>query len=193
VSDAPQSDAPKSGMGRFAPLAVFLVVAGLFGGYLIASQLGYQRDVLPSALIGRPAPATDLPPLVDGAPRLDSAALMAPGVKVVNVWASWCGPCRIEHPALMQLAAEGVTLHGVNHRDEPANARRFLAELGDPFTLVGVDRSGRASVEWGVYGVPETFVLNGRGEIVYKHVGPIQGSDLEKRIRPAIQKAVQEQ
>jgi cytochrome c biogenesis protein CcmG/thiol:disulfide interchange protein DsbE len=114
-------------------------------------------------------------------------------VKLVNIWASWCGPCRIEHPALMQLAAEGVTLHGINHRDEPANARGFLAELGDPFTLVGVDRTGRAGVEWGVYGVPETFVINGRGEIVYKHVGPIQGSDLEKRIRPAIARAAQEQ
>jgi cytochrome c biogenesis protein CcmG/thiol:disulfide interchange protein DsbE len=190
MSDA--SDAPKGGLARFAPLAIFLVVAGLFGGYLIASQMGYQRDVLPSALIGRPAPPTNLPPLNEGAPPLDDAALKAPGVKVVNVWASWCGPCRIEHPALMQLAAEGVTIHGINHRDEPANARGFLDELGDPFQRIGVDRNGRAGVEWGVYGVPETFVVNGRGEIVYKHVGPIQGSDLEKRIRPAIEAAAQQ-
>ncbi len=188
MTDAPDST-PKPGLARFVPLAIFLVMAALFAGYLIASQLGYQRDALPSTLIGRPAPATDLPPLHEGAPRLDQAALAAPGVKVVNIWASWCGPCRVEHPALMALAAEGVTLHGINHRDEPGAARGFLADLGDPFTLIGVDRNGRASVEWGVYGVPETFVLNGRGEIVYKHVGPIVGDDLERRIRPAIRAA----
>jgi cytochrome c biogenesis protein CcmG/thiol:disulfide interchange protein DsbE len=92
----------------------------------------------------------------------------------------------------MELAAQGVAIHGMNHRDEPGAAQGFLAELGDPYQRIGVDRSGRASVEWGVYGVPETFVINGRGEITYKHVGPIQAGDLEARILPAIRAAAAE-
>ncbi|PJA59668.1 MAG: DsbE family thiol:disulfide interchange protein [Rhodobacterales bacterium CG_4_9_14_3_um_filter_71_31] len=175
------------GWGRFIPLAIFLALAAMLAGYLIATTMfGYQRNTLPSTMIGRAAPVMTLPPLNEGQPPLDHAALTAPGVKLVNVWASWCGPCRIEHPFLMALKERGVTVHGVNYRDEPANARRFLGDLGDPYALIGVDKTGRAGVEWGVYGVPETFVINGAGEIVYKHVGPIQNSDLEKKILPAI-------
>ncbi len=178
------------GWGRFLPLGVFLALAAMMGGYLLATQfLGYDKSTLPSALIDRPAPATTLPPLREGGLGVDPAALTAPGVKVVNVWASWCGPCRVEHPELMKLAETGVAVIGLNHRDEPRNARAFLDELGDPYERIGVDRNGRASVEWGVYGVPETFVVDGAGRIVYKHVGPIQNSDLEKRILPAIREA----
>lgn len=188
MTDAPQPARP--GFGRFVPLILFLVLGALFGGFLIAKTFfGYDRDALPSTLIGRPAPATELPPLVAGQPGLTAEALRAPGVKVVNVWASWCGPCRVEHPYLMDLKAAGITVHGINHRDDPDNAKKFLADLGDPFTLIGTDRNGRASVEWGVYGVPETFVLNGRGEIVYKHVGPINPGEMESRIWPAIRRA----
>ena len=188
MSDAAES--PRGGFARWAPLGIFLAVAALLGGYLLATQFfGYQRDTLPSALIGRTAPETPLPPLFEGRPGLDPALLRAPGVKLVNVWASWCGPCRVEHPALMRLKAMGVTVHGMNQRDEPANARRFLEELGDPYVGVGVDRTGRAGVEWGVYGVPETFVIDDEGRIVYKHVGPIVNDDLERRILPAIRQA----
>lgn len=188
MSDAP--DTARPGFGRFVPLIIVLLLGALFGGFLIANVwFGYQRDVLPSTLIGRPAPESDLPPLIEGQPGLTTAALQAEGVKLVNIWASWCGPCRAEHPALMELQAAGVTIHGINQRDEPANARRFLADLGDPFALIGVDRNGRASVDWGAYGVPETFVLNGAGEIVYKHVGPINPGELESKIWPAIRAA----
>jgi cytochrome c biogenesis protein CcmG/thiol:disulfide interchange protein DsbE len=181
---------PRPGWGRFAPLAIFLSVAALLGGYLISSGFfGYDSRALPSALIGRPAPATELPGLRAGEPGIDAAALGAPGVKVVNVWASWCAPCRLEHPELMRLAGMGVPVFGINHKDQPENALRFLSDLGDPYQRIGVDRSGRASVEWGVYGVPETFVVDGEGRIAYKHVGPIQNSDLETKILPAIRAA----
>jgi cytochrome c biogenesis protein CcmG/thiol:disulfide interchange protein DsbE len=189
MTDKPDNE-PRAGFGRFVPLLLVLALFSLFGGYLIATTFfGYQRDALPSTLIGRPAPQTDLPPLRDSGRGLDMAAIEAEGVKLVNIWASWCGPCRVEHPFLMDLAAAGVTIHGINQRDEPANALSFLNELGDPFTAIGVDRNGRASVDWGVYGVPETFVLNGEGEIVYKHVGPIHERDMESRIWPAIREA----
>ena len=188
MTDAP--DTARPGIGRFVPLIILLLLGALFGGFLMAKVwFGYERDTLPSTLIGRPAPETALPALIEGQPDLTTAALQAEGVKLVNIWASWCGPCRAEHPALMELQAAGITVHGINHRDEPANARKFLSDLGDPFTLIGVDRNGRASVDWGVYGVPETFVLNGRGEIVYKHVGPINPGELESKIWPAIRRA----
>ena len=180
----------KPGIGRFVPLIVFLALGTVFGGFLIAKTFfGYDRDALPSTLIGRPAPAMDLPPLFEGRPGLTAAALQAPGVKVVNVWASWCAPCRAEHPFLIDLKNAGVTVYGINHRDDPDNAKGFLAALGDPFDAIGTDRNGRASVEWGVYGVPETFVVDGQGRIVYKHVGPINPGELESRIWPAIRQA----
>ncbi|MFN3614200.1 MAG: DsbE family thiol:disulfide interchange protein [Rubrimonas sp.] len=188
MTDAPQDARP--GWGRFAPLAIFLGLAALMGAYLLASgYFGYSRDALPSTLIGRAAPVTELPPLEDGGAPFDAAALTAPGPKVVNIWASWCVPCRVEHPFLMTIADLGVPVLGINYRDEPANARAFLAELGDPFAVVGVDRTGRAGVEWGVYGVPETFVIDGEGRVVYKHVGPIQSADMENRILPALRDA----
>ena len=184
---------PRTGWGRFAPLIIFLSLAALFGGYLLATNFfGYQRDALPSALIDKPAPPTDLPALFPDGAGITHADLTAPGVKLVNVWASWCGPCRVEHPYLMQLQAEGVTILGLNYRDTPEQATAFLRELGDPYASIGVDRTGRAGVEWGVYGVPETFVIDGEGRIVFKHVGPIQNRDLDARIRPAIEQAAQD-
>jgi cytochrome c biogenesis protein CcmG/thiol:disulfide interchange protein DsbE len=180
----------RGGLSRFAPLLAFLVIGGLFAGYLIASQFfGYDRDTLPSTLIGSPAPTVALPPLEEGAPTIDAEALRAPGVKLVNVWASWCVPCRVEHPFLVDLATAGVTVFGINYRDTPANARGFLEEMGDPFARIGTDRTGRAGVEWGVYGVPETFVIDGEGVIVFKHVGPLQRDVLENKLWPAIRAA----
>lgn len=176
---------PRSGLLRFLPVVGFLAVAGAF-------WFGLAREDasdLPSTLIDKPAPLTDLPPLYEGRPGLDASALADGKVKLVNVWASWCGPCRVEHPFLMQLAAAGVDIRGFNYKDAPSQAKSFLSDLGDPYTAVGADTSGRAGIEWGVYGVPETFVINGAGRIVYKHVGPIQNDDLEKRIMPAIEAA----
>lgn len=171
-----------SGLVRFLPIVAFIAIAGAF-------YFGLNRedaDSLPSTFIDKPAPATDLPPLLDGKPGLDSATLADGGVKLVNVWASWCGPCRIEHPFLMELAEEGVDLRGFNYKDRPEQAKAFLDQLGDPYSAIGADQTGRSGIEWGVYGVPETFVIDGEGRIVYKHVGPIQNDDLEAKIRPAI-------
>lgn len=170
---------------RFLPALGFIAVAGAFWFGL---TLGNAGD-LPSTLIDKPAPATDLPPLLPGKPGLEAAALKDGEVKLVNVWASWCGPCRVEHPFLMQLAASGVDIRGMNYKDAPDQAKAFLAGLGDPYAAIGADESGRAGIEWGVYGVPETFVINGEGRIIYKHVGPIQNDDLEKKILPAIRAA----
>jgi cytochrome c biogenesis protein CcmG/thiol:disulfide interchange protein DsbE len=158
-------------------------------GALAWTMLGRDKDTLPSVLIDRPAPDMDLPPLIEGGEGLTTAMLQADGVKLVNVWASWCGPCRVEHPELMRLEEMGVTIHGLNYKDEPRNAKAFLEELGDPYATVGVDDRGRAGIEWGVYGVPETFVIDAEGRIAFKHVGPIQNDDLEKRILPALRAA----
>lgn len=175
----------RSALLRFAPVGGFFVVAGAF-------YYGLSREdaqVLPSTFIDRPAPVVDLPPLLDDKPGLSTANLADGQVKLVNIWASWCGPCRVEHPFLMELAEEGVDVRGFNYKDTPAQAKAFLSALGDPYTAVGTDQSGRAGIEWGVYGVPETFVINGAGRIVYKHVGPVQARDLRERIRPAIEQA----
>jgi len=143
---------------------------------------------LPSALMDRPVPEVALPPLRQGQEGLTRADLTAPGVKVVNFWASWCPPCRAEHPQIEALAEDGIPVHGINYKDETGAALGFLADLGDPYTRIGTDRSGRHAIEWGVYGMPETFVVDGSGKIVHKHVGPIMPSDLEE-IRAIIESA----
>jgi cytochrome c biogenesis protein CcmG, thiol:disulfide interchange protein DsbE len=157
------------------PLAVFLALAVLF---VVGLRFG-DPSILPSALIGQPAPDTNLPPIAgldrDGAPvpGLQSASFKG-AVTIVNVWASWCVPCHDEAPLLLQLARDKrVRLVGINYKDDPANARRFLGRYGDPFAAAGADESGRAAIDWGVYGVPETFVVGRDGRIAYKLVGPI--------------------
>jgi cytochrome c biogenesis protein CcmG, thiol:disulfide interchange protein DsbE len=173
------------------PLLLFCALAGLFLVRLYAGD----PSALPSALIGKPVPTFALPALEglrrDGAdvPGFASTDLKG-GVTVVNVWASWCVPCREEHPLLARVAAmPGVRLVGINYKDEPENARRFLGSLGNPFAAVGADTKGRAAIDWGVYGTPETFVVNGRGEVVLKHVGPITSDAILTELLPAIQKA----
>jgi cytochrome c biogenesis protein CcmG/thiol:disulfide interchange protein DsbE len=164
------------------PLAGFLVLSGYFA-------IGLTRDPqkLPSMLINQPAPQMTLPPLLEGKPGFDSATL--PGaVTVVNFWASWCGPCRIEHPQLNRLAAEGVKLVGINQADPPQNAKAFLQALGNPFRAIGVDADRRAGIDWGVYGLPETFIIDKQGQIRYRHVGPITEQDLAQVIRPLLNK-----
>lgn len=174
------------------PLAIFAVLAALFAFALSSGD----PSKLPSALIGKPAPAMSLAPvdgLTDGkspVAGIDSAELAKGHASVVNFWASWCGPCVEEHPMLVALKARtGVALYGVNYKDQPAAARRFLGRYGNPFTAVGVDGNGRAAIEWGVYGMPETFVVDGTGKIVYKHVGPITAESLDAKIIPAIRSA----
>ena len=174
------------------PLIVFLALAALF-----VFRLGSgDPSRVPSALIGRPAPETNLPPieglLRDGkpVPGLTTADLKG-AVTLVNVWASWCVPCRDEAPLLLKLGEDKrLKLVGINYKDRPDNARRFLGRYGNPFVATGADANGRASIEWGVYGVPETFIVSRDGRIVYKLVGPITPGNLETAVKPAIEKAL---
>ena len=170
------------------PLLVFIGLAGLF-----LSQLVSGRDVseIPSALIGLQAPQTDLPPL-DGTdlPGLDSKSF-AGKVTLVNVFASWCAPCREEHPVLLALSQDRrFVMAALNYKDKPENARRFLGELGNPFQAIGVDEAGRTAIDWGVYGVPETFVIGKDGKIAYKHVGPLTPDSAKALLLPQIEKAL---
>jgi cytochrome c biogenesis protein CcmG/thiol:disulfide interchange protein DsbE len=169
------------------PLALFLALAGLF-----AVRLGAGGDPsrVPSALIGKPIPAFALPPIEasDGAGL--SAADLAHGLYLVNVWASWCAPCRLEHPLLLQLATDKrFTLVGINYKDEPGNAQRYLGTFGDPFARVGADRSGKVGIDWGVYGVPETFVVKD-GIIRHKFIGPLTEDGVANDLLPAITQAL---
>lgn len=159
----------------------------LFAALAVMFWWGMQRDnpdELPSTLVGRPAPVVEAVPLGD-LPPLTDAVLRAPGVKLVNFWASWCAPCRAEHPMLEKLEAEGVAIHGVNYKDDPAKAQVFLAELGNPYATIGAD-NGRMALNWGVYGVPETFVIDGEGKVLLRYAGPITEQELERVIRPAL-------
>ncbi len=165
------------------PLALFAAVAVYF-------SIGLQRDsrIIPSALIDQAVPAFELPPLVDGEPGLDSAALRVE-VALVNVFASWCVPCRYEHPLLMRLAADGtVAVHGINWKDKPEDAKKWLHELGNPYARIGSDQSGRTGIDWGVYGVPETYLVDAGGRIRYKKVGPMDQEFLDRTMLPMIEK-----
>ncbi|BBK40251.1 thiol:disulfide interchange protein [Allostella vacuolata] len=154
------------------------LVFGLIAAYLLAG-LGLDPKTLPSAMIDKPAPQFALPALGTVAPPLATADLGGE-VALVNVFASWCVPCRAEHPLLMRLATEkGVPIFGINQKDKPEDAARFLAQLGNPYRRIGVDANGRASIEWGVYGVPETFVIDRAGRIRYRHVGALGPQDFE--------------
>ena len=171
------------------PLGVFLSLAMLFLSQLLS---GKDPAAVPSALIDRPAPDFSLPPLegladngtpVPGFARADFEG----AVTVVNVFASWCGPCREEHPLLERLAEDGrIRVVGINYKDVPENARRFLGELGNPYAAVGVDNNGRTAIDWGVYGVPETFLVGPDGTIRYKFIGPLNERALAEVLLPEI-------
>jgi cytochrome c biogenesis protein CcmG, thiol:disulfide interchange protein DsbE len=174
------------------PLIAFIALAALF-----LYRLGTgDPSVLPSALIGHPAPVTDLPPLPgierDGKPVPGvSNATFQGAVTLVNVWASWCVPCRDEVPFLEQLSKDKrIQLVGINYKDAPDDARRFLNRFGNPFTANGRDASGRTSIDWGVYGVPETYLIGRDGHIAYKLVGPVTADNLVRTLEPEIAKAV---
>lgn len=165
----------------FAPLVILVGLIALF--YF---NIDRDPDFVPSVLINKPAPQVTLEP-VDGADRPGFGPDDLQGqVTLVNVFASWCIPCRDEHPVLMQLADEGVPIFGINQKDAPENAVAFLSDLGNPYTRIGADPDNRASIEWGVYGVPETFVVDANGVITYKHTGPLTERSLEEGLRPAL-------
>ena len=175
-----------------APLVVFLALVALFLFRLYSGD----PSRIPSALIGHPAPQTNLPPVAglerNGAavPGIDAAAFKG-AVTVVNVWASWCVPCHDEAPLLMRLAQDSrFRVIGINYKDEPDNARRFLGRYGNPFAAAGADLNGRAGIEWGVYGVPETFVVGRDARIAYKLVGPITADNINTVLKPEIEKAL---
>lgn len=165
----------------FLPPVIFAALAGLF----VAGMQRENADELPSTFIGQPAPDVPVTRLGTLAP-FDAAALRDGEIKLVNFWASWCAPCRVEHPNLTALQDEGIAIYGVNYKDDPDKALAFLAELGDPYRGVGADVAGRVAFEWGVYGVPETFVLDGDGTVLLRVAGPVTERTLRDRIRPAM-------
>jgi cytochrome c biogenesis protein CcmG/thiol:disulfide interchange protein DsbE len=169
-------------------LLPLVLLAGLLA--VFAVMLPRNPSILPSVLINKPAPVFALT-AVDGlsVPGFDTAALRGE-VTVVNVFASWCIPCRDEHPQLEALKAKtGVRMFGINQKDEPQSAAAFLNELGNPYDAIGGDRNGRVSIDWGVTGVPETFIVDANGIVLYKYVGPISAGALETEVIPAIEKA----
>ena len=191
VEPTPQ---PRSAL-RFLPLILFGLLAALFLARLFAGDAAR----LPSALIDKPAPTFDLPALagLETTPGLKTEDLRQGHVSIVNVFVSWCAPCRQEHPILMQLSgneslkALGAELYGLSYKDEPENALGFLKEEGNPFGRIGVDPAGRTAIDFGVYGVPETFIVAGDGTIAYKFVGPLSPDAVTKILLPAIERAAQ--
>src|SRR5207248_5281456 len=188
-----QSGAPRS--RRLIVLVPLILFAGLTALFLVRLNAG-DPSLIPSALIGHRVPQTSLPPIAglkrDGAtvPGLDPASFQG-AVSVVNVWASWCVPCHDEAPLLMQLSQDRRRrLVGINYKDDPDNARRFLGRYGNPFAASGADQNGRAAIEWGVYGVPETFVIGRDARIAYKLVGPITPENFDSILKPQIEKAL---
>ncbi|CUH89399.1 Cytochrome c biogenesis protein CycY [Phaeobacter sp. CECT 5382] len=176
-------------MARFSPLmAVPIVVFASFVGLAITGMYREDPEGLPSAREGQLAPPVVLTEFIDK-PLFDDATLRDGEVKLVNYWASWCAPCRVEHPNLEALSHEGLKIYGVNYKDQQDNAASFLTELGDPYTAIGRDEKGRMALDWGVYGVPETYVIDGEGRIVLRFAGPVTQRVIEGTLRPAIEKA----
>jgi cytochrome c biogenesis protein CcmG/thiol:disulfide interchange protein DsbE len=176
-------------MAKISPL--MLAPPLIFAAFAIFAGIGMFRDdpnALPSAREGQPAPAVQLSEL-PGKTSFDDTTLRDGEVKLVNYWASWCAPCRVEHPHLETLAGEGIPIYGVNYKDRPADAIAFLEELGDPYTAIGADAQGRMALDWGLYGVPETYVIAGDGTIILRFAGPVTERVMRDTLRPAIEKA----
>ncbi|MDR3407992.1 MAG: DsbE family thiol:disulfide interchange protein [Methylovirgula sp.] len=175
----------------YLPLVIFVAVVALLLGRLFAGD----PSRLPSALIDKSAPVFDLPSLLAGQPGLSDKDLRQGHVTVLNIFASWCGPCHEENPQLValahdkRLAEEGIKLVGIAYKDLPEDARRYLGQEGNPYAAVGVDASGRTGIDFGVYGVPETYIIKGDGKIAFKFVGPIDDATLRDAIWPQIEAA----
>ena len=193
MTHAPSTAAPRRRLPILAALPLVAILA--LGGLFLARLGAGDASRLPSALIGQAAPKLQLPGL-DGGVGLTGADVRRGHVALVNIFASWCQPCHIEHEFLLNLAgdadlkAKGVEILGVAQKDSADNIRRFLGAAGDPYAKVGLDGDGRAGIDWGVYGVPETFIVNGDGIIAYKFVGPMDAESLEKTVKPEILKAM---
>jgi len=176
-------------MAKISPMMI--APPAIFAGLAVMFFFGLNRDdQLPSARQGEPAPAVNIVPL-GNAPVFDDASLRDGKVKLVNFWASWCAPCRVEHPNLEAITEQGITLYGVNYKDKPENALGFLREEGNPYAAIGADARGKMALDWGVYGVPETYIIDGDGVIVMRFAGPITSGVLAKTILPAIEAAKQ--
>ena len=164
------------------PLAAFAAIAAWFG-----FGLGRDPSTIPSALIDKPVPSFTLPPLAGVGAAGFATSDLAGKVSLVNMFASWCAPCKVEHPLLMRLAREKrVAVYGISYKDKEADSRRFLEQLGNPYAVIGWDGDGRVAIDWGVYGVPETFVVDRRGRIRHRHVGPLTEEILAKTLMPLV-------
>ncbi|MEZ5685995.1 MAG: DsbE family thiol:disulfide interchange protein [Paracoccaceae bacterium] len=168
----------------FLPPVVFAALAGMF----VWGMARENPKQLPTAFAGKEAPPVQLEQLADFTPFAD-ADLRAGEIKLVNFWASWCAPCRVEHPNLEALAQEGIQILGVNYKDKPDQALGFLSELGNPYARLGADNAGRMALEWGVYGVPETFVVSGDGKVLFRFAGPVTQRVIEEQLRPLLEGA----
>ncbi len=176
-------------MAKISPLMIAPPL--IFAAFAVLAGIGMFRDdpnALPSAREGQPAPPvvlTEFP----GKTLFDDATLRDGEVKLVNYWASWCAPCRAEHPNLEALSREGIPVYGINYKDKLGNAEGFLTELGDPYVGIGRDEHGRMALDWGLYGVPETYVIDGEGTVILRFAGPITQRVIDSTIRPALEKA----
>ncbi len=170
------------------PLVVFGLLVVMF--YFALVQIGkgeYNPRDIPSPLVGRPAPSFILPTVADPGVELDDAAFAEHPVSLFNVWASWCTACRQEHPFLMELARQGaVAIYGLNYKDQRADARQWLSRFGDPYLASAFDAEGRVGIDWGVYGVPETFVVDRAGRVRHKHIGPLTRKVWDEKIMPLL-------
>ena len=174
----------RAAVARLSPLVLLPPLA--FAGLAAVFYFGLGGDdQLPSALIGKPAPALQVQRLAD-LPPLEADAMRDGRVKLVNFWASWCAPCRVEHPNLSKMAAEGIPIYGVNYKDDPGKAVAFLRELGNPYAAIGTDPKAKSGLDWGVYGVPETFVVDGEGRITYRFAGPLTDREIEGGLQEAL-------
>jgi cytochrome c biogenesis protein CcmG, thiol:disulfide interchange protein DsbE len=171
-------------MNRILPLLAFMALAVLlFVGVRMNS--GKDTSAIPSPLVGKPAPSLNLPELPMPESRLASSELKGKAF-VLNVWGSWCVSCRVEHPIITDLARSGAIVVGYNYKDTPEDAGRWLAQFGNPFALIVQDADGRAALDWGIYGAPETFVIDADGIVRFKHVGPLSAEIVAEKIRPLL-------